>query len=225
MASIGTQRLGWFEQGSPGLFLLAGASLLGVLAVTAFEQVTGTAIPDIAYWPLFPFGVAVALAGLVGLYPQLVKRTPRAAKMGLGLALSGMVVLLGGLAILLATAPSGSYPTSLGPIGAPFLLGLFVFVLAFGAYGIAGLRTATPSRGVGSLLLWVAVVQLVELAGALFVFPAAGARTPAQFGWFLAFEAVTYGAIIAAVFGIGYALQTDAFAPETDERERDHVAV
>lgn len=225
MASVDTGRWGWFERRTAALFHLAGASLLIVLTVTTFEQATGTAIPDIAYWPLFPFGVAIALAGLVGLYPRLAERAPSAAKIGTGLAIAGVVVLLGGLAVLLATAPSGSYPASLGPIGAPFLLGLFVFVLAFGAYGIGGLRTPPASRGADTLLLGVALVQLLELAGALVVFPAAGARASGQPGWYLVFEVVTYGVIIAALFGIGYALQRGATAPEADERTHDHVAM
>ncbi|MFB6206697.1 MAG: hypothetical protein ABEJ05_09255 [Haloglomus sp.] len=225
MARVATNRWESFERWSPALFLLAGASLLVVLAVTTFEQVTGTAIPDIAYWPLFPSSIAAALAGLVGFYPRLVEQVPRPAKVGLGLALSGGVLLLGGLAVLFMTAPPGSYPGSLGPLGAPFLLGLVLFVPAFGVYGVAGLRTATLSRRVSSLLLAAAVVQLGELAGALFVFPATAARTSAQTGWFLIFEVLTYGAIIAALVGIGHALQTDALAAEHEVEERDWMKV
>lgn len=198
------------------MFLVAGPIVLVVLTVELVRWLTGVAIPEVVYWPLFPLGLGLSLVGLVGLYPRLVGAARRSALAGLVLGLFGVVALLGGTAVLVVTAPAGPYPENLGALGVAFLLGLLAFVPAFGVYGIAGLRTGTPSRQIGALLLVISLVQFVELLGALFVFPSAGGVTAPSVS-FVVFEVVTYGVIVTALMSVGYALRRGAAPTELED--------
>lgn len=216
MRRSSTRRWDSLEPWSPTLFLVAGPLVLVVLTVELIRWLTGVTIPEVAYWPLFPLGMGLSLVGLIGLYPSLVGRARRLALTGLALGLLGVVALLGGTAVLVVTAPPGPYPGNLGVPGIAFLLGLLVFVPAFGLYGVAALRTGTPSRRIGALLLVVSLVQFVELLGALFVFPSADGAI-AYSASYLLFETVTYGTIVTAMITVGYTLGREAAPNEFND--------
>lgn len=200
------------ERLSPTLFRLAGSLLLLLLVVGAAVRFSAVAIPRTAFWPLFPLAIALALGGLVGLYPRVARSARWSARVGGGLGALGVVLLLGGLSVLLMVSPPGPYPGSLGVLGAPFFLGLLVSVPATGLYGLSGLRTGSLSRRIGALLLLVALLQLGELVGAQLLFASAGTATPSLV--FLVFEIVVYGAIATALVAVGSSLRGDVAATE-----------
>lgn len=206
MPSDGTHRWESLERTSPTLFLAAGLLVLIAVVLAGVRGWTSASIPYIVFWSFLPLGFALSLAGLVGLHPSLVDRAPRSAKVGTGFAVFGVVVLLVGCAGLLVTAPSGPYPENLGALGPPFFFGFLAVVPAFAASGIASLRTATPSRRIGGLLLAVALLQFGEMFGAIIVSPLLEGGHHGS----LVFQVVVYGLATATFLALGYGLRMQA---------------
>lgn len=206
MPSDGTRRWESLERLSPTLFLAAGPLVLIAVVLAGVRGFTSFSVPYIVFWPFLPLGFALSLAGLVGLHTCLVDRAPRSTKIGTGFALFGVVVLLVGLAGLLVTAPPGPYPENLGALGSPFFFGFLAVVPAFAAYGIASLRTSTPSQRIGGLILAVGLLQFGEMFGPIIVRPILGGGHHGS----LVFQVVVYGLVTAAFLSLGYGLRTEA---------------
>lgn len=214
MASSDTRWRDSVERWSPALFILAGVALWLLLAIGLAVRHTSTSAPRTAFWPLFPLAVALALLGLLGLAPRFVERARWPAIVGAGFAAVGAVLLVGGLGVLLVVSPPGPYPGSLGPLGAPFFLGLIAFVPAAVIYGVLGLQAGIPSQGVGGLLLLVGLLQFGELLGAEVLFARAGTAAPSES--YVLFEIVIYAVIATAMVVVGYSLRREITRTGTD---------
>lgn len=214
MVSVSTRYAESIKRRSPLLFLLAGVVLFLLLVVGSVVRFTGVSIPRTAFWPLLPLAVALSLGGLLGLYPRLAERAWWWALFGGGFGVVGATLLIAGLGALLVVSPTGPYPGNLGLLGVPFFLGLLAFVPAVGIYGLLGLRTGTPSRSIGGLLLLVGLLQCGELIGAEVLFSSAGTSTPS--GPYVLFETVVYSLIATTLVVVGYTLRRDIVQTEDD---------
>lgn len=172
MGSGSTQQLGWVERYSPRLFLVGGALVVGHAAVNGLEAFTEIGPPPDVFGPA---GYLLGVLGLLGLYPALADRSPRAARLAAALA---VVVLLGWIGILAQTVG-----VAVGVVGpdAGVLPGVFLFahlaglVLSYLLFGALTLVTGGHSRTVGGLLLLVPLFVVGLVAGAhLFGNSAAG---------------------------------------------------
>lgn len=148
--------LGSLEARRTSLFYLAGGLMVlvaGLFAAEVFmdrelETVLGTVAPG---------GFGIAFLGALGLYATIRERSPWLARTGavaFGVGVAGALVLVVGN----GAAVVGLYaeaPAAIDPANLLLIVGL---LLGFGAYGVGALRTGTPSRTVGVLMLWPAVV-------------------------------------------------------------------
>ena len=79
---------GSIERWSPTLFLVGGALLVGHAAMSGIHAFTeGATPPDV----FVTTGHLVALVGLLGLYPEIITRTPRVARAGGAVAVVALV--------------------------------------------------------------------------------------------------------------------------------------
>lgn len=214
MAAIRTHCVESFDRWSSALFVLSGAVLFLLLVVGRIVRYTSTSIPRTAFWPLLPLAVALAMGGLVGLYPRLAEGARWPAVIGGGVGIFGGIALVGGLGALLVAAPPGPYPGNLGVLGVPFALGLLAFVFVVGLYGLSSLRTGILSRRVGAQLLFVGLLQFGELIGAVALFPSAGTSAPSDL--YVLFEIAVYGIIATAMVSIGYSLRRESAPTKSD---------
>lgn len=121
----------------------------------AIEVVTGTSVQGpIVGIPSF-VGLLVGYVGLLGVYSLLRDPAPRLALAGVILVLAPVVTIV--LVLLHAVTVGGEPPfadTIFMVMGVGFALGIALF-------GLASLRTETPSRGVGVFLIVWAVPWLL----------------------------------------------------------------
>lgn len=142
----------------PELFLLGGAGVVTHACLMAVRAFTGLPTPPDVF---VTAGHLVGLLGLVGLYPALVDRQPRTARVALvvgSVAVGCWVVMNVGQALAVAGVWSS---LSAGLPGAFFLLVLGSSILAYGLFGVAVLRVEDGSRAVGLLVLAPAVLLAV----------------------------------------------------------------
>lgn len=160
------------EQWSPTAFLVAGAALFGGFFLRAGELIAVgeqfQAVPEWFFAIFTLIGVIAVSIGLIGFYPYVADRSP-------WLALGGVIAAaIGGLSIVLAVGGSivldllGILAFTAGE-GNPVLLALFFLfiiglLLSFLLYGIASVRTRSPSLVIGALLL----VPIVEPIAVIF---------------------------------------------------------
>lgn len=149
--------LGSLERQRSTLFYLAGLLMVVVAALFAaevfmdreLETLLGTAAPG---------GFAVAFLGGLGLYATLRERSPwlaRTGAVGFVIGVVGGVVLVAGHGAEVVGLVDEAPPA----IDAANLLLFFGgLILGFGTYGVAILRTGTPTPSIGLLMLWPAVV-------------------------------------------------------------------
>lgn len=117
-----------------------------------------------------------SLVGLLGIYSLVPEQSPRLSRVGLlAVGLTGVSILASIIGKLLVGGES--------PQGILLIIPLSFYIfstLNFLIFGTASLRTHTPSRTVGYLLLTVVVSRVVTLAGmgecgsVLFVLPLLG---------------------------------------------------
>jgi len=153
------------EQWSPALFLVGGALVTTHATIQAINAFTAmTTPPDV----FVTTGHLVALVGLLGLYPVLVDRTPRLARVAGAVA----TVAIAGWSIMTVTqfltvAGVVSSMTDVLP-GALVVVVLASITLTYVLFGVGTLRLGGESRTVGLLVLAPAalfVVLLVAYAG------------------------------------------------------------
>lgn len=151
--------LDWLERRSSTLFLVAGVILAAYAALNGLWAFTDV-IPQ---QNGLEIGYVVAFFGLLGLYPGLVGRQPRLARIGAIAAMCGIVSLfvismtdLSQLAGLVSGNPPGW--------GVIRLLPLVGFLFGYSAFGIASLRSGRYPRAVCLLLLVPSAIVVVMLA-------------------------------------------------------------
>lgn len=151
------------EQTSPSVFLLAGGLLLITTTINGVDVFTPIDTQQgVLLWleGLTGFGgVVLSFVGLLGLYPTLSDAAPRLARAGKLLAVGPTVFFSVVLVSCTVLAPLIGFP-SLKTLVPSFLIIaggiLLLFAVAMTLFAVASLRTAVPSRPVGSLLLVIA---------------------------------------------------------------------
>lgn len=143
------------ERWSPTLFLIGGGGVVTHAALMGIEAFTTlSTLPDV----FVTTGHLIALVGLLGLFPVLVTRTPRLARLAVttgSVAIAGWTVLTVGKFAVVAGAWSSL--DSVLP-GVFFVLLLCSSILTYVLFGSASLRSGHGSRS---------VVMLVFAPGAL----------------------------------------------------------
>jgi hypothetical protein len=166
------------ERRSPELFLSAGVLLFGYAALNglvAFTDMAYVAVEDV----VAPAGLVLGLLGLLGVYPGLVDRSPKLARIGavcagLG-ALAFSVITLQGLAVLVG------FESTSAP-GILLLLGVVGMIPGYLSFGVATLRVSVDRRTVGLVLLLPAVVFAAMLLQP-FVYAAFGVLSETTMAW------------------------------------------
>lgn len=195
-----TTRLKALEGRSATAFLIAGVLSLAFAILNRIEAFTDVAtgqIPGyvVAYMATGVFGLIVAIIGLLGLYPRTSRRTPRLS-LG-GVAAFGMAILglLGVVGWFFAAGAPENVPIAVTLVAVASVL---LITLGFGLFAVAILRTSTPSRTVGYLLM-VPVVTWTWHYVSLAMFGST---------WIGTF--VDYTVIGVAFLAVGYQLRSEA---------------
>lgn len=199
----GDGMLGTLERRGPTLIIVAGI----LTAITASLSALGI-VSDVTTDPfelsIAPFAFLLLFVGVVGMYPNLVERTPRLTRAGAGLGVLALVFapVLGivALADLTGLLPGDIPVWALGL----HLLGRLVGLIALILFSAAVLRTDAYSRRVGFLLLGPATIMLLS-----FVHIGIGAPQ-----WSAPPLVAANGLLMLA---LGYVLRTDS---TTTERAR-----
>lgn len=207
-----------FERWGPVAFIVGGIGLLGTTVVGSLD-VAGV-MASVPRWTMEPlvFGLWFVFVGLLGFYPYVAESSPRLSRGGLvtsGIAwLMWTGTLLAVHIVVLTSERTLADPGSWAPplLAAGFLLAL----LSFLAFGIASVRSESPSRTVGLLLL-VPVVAFLGQAVLLI--------SKIVSGEVLSVLQLAFGGIIGIVLiAVGYRLRTTAEPPARSESETDAVA-
>jgi hypothetical protein len=204
------------ESWSSTAFLLAGVLLLLFVvlsAVAAFTTVLGEgALVGAAVVGSGLSGLLLAVVGLLGLYPQLSASAPRVSRVGLGaltLAVTGIVVVIGSIAIVGPPEAPGDVPSFVPPI---FIASGILLMLGYVLFAVASIRTHTPSRRIGFLLAVPALVLLWHYLAL------------AAFGSQHVFEIIDYTIISTAFLSIGYLLRTGSVSVTSTEPTPDSTS-
>lgn len=188
MVARSQRRWRTLEQWSPTLFLLGGAGVITHAAIQALEAFTAVNPPPDVF---VMAGHLIALAGLLGLYPALVRRSPPLAMAGLaatGLGVAAWTVLTA--AQVLAVAGAVGSLTALFP-GAVFVGVIAVTILAYTLVGTAALIADAGSTVDGLLVLAPAALLAVLLGKS--VVAGVGAADGAVIGGGLALSMLALG--------------------------------
>lgn len=149
------------ERWSPAAFLAAGGLWAIDTSFNVLELVAGTSFPGIVFLVFILSSLLVTIVGVLGFYPGLADRGSRLGLAGavlVGVAGITIVVVLGwGVIASLLNQP-------LPPGG---LAAVIVLLIVFGMLllGVASVRSASPSRIAGLLVLVLVATWLVWLAG------------------------------------------------------------
>ena len=196
MGLISTGRWKSLEQWSATLFLVAGGLLVVHAGIHVLIAFTGFSYPFHHEVPFGFLGMILGFVALLGLYPQLVTRSPKLAHAGAVLAAIGTVgwFAIGTRALVddLGFTPPGW----LDPIAPMVILGV---ILGYLAFGVAGLRTDVVSRTTAVAVLTPALVMVYNIASALVLPDFSGGAVIVASGFALAH------------LGIGAALQSEDF--------------
>lgn len=184
------------------LFLFGGGLSLVTAALFAVDALTPLSPQGLLTGVTGFTGIIFAYVGLLGLYPWYSSRTPRTARIGFVLvALPTLVINVLLVWALASHLPFGAVPVPMDLVpgfGLILVMTFLLFAVGVGSFAVASLRTSTPSRAVGFLLLGLAATWGV-LLGASSVY---GSEFPA---WL---DALSFGTMAIALSGIGYSLRT-----------------
>lgn len=211
MVNVGTERWNSLVETGPTAFIIGGLGLLGLSVVGALDTADLVSSPAWLHAILGLGGVLVVFIGLLGFYPVVADVAPRLSLGGvLTSALGGAAItvgVVGSAVIALTTQQTFGAGPSWGP---PLLALAFILaLLSFLAYGIASLRTSSPSRIIGLLLLVPVVVFLGQALLLLSKILTDTVLASAQ----LALAAIAAIALVA----VGYRLRTDTAETEQPE--------
>lgn len=166
------------ERRSPTLFLSAGVLLLGYATLNglvAFTDMAYVTVEDV----VGPAGFVLGFLGLFGLYPGLVDRSPKLAKIGaicVGLGAAGFsVITVQGIAVL-AGLESTSVP------GILLLLVAVGMIPGYLSFGVVTLRGSAGGRTLG-LFLFVPAVVFAAMLSQPFVYAAFGVFSETTMAW------------------------------------------
>jgi hypothetical protein len=201
------------ESWSSTAFLIAGGLLLLFVVLSglgAFTNVLGEgAVVGAAVVGSGLFGLILAVVGLLGLYPRLSESAPRLSRGGLGalaVALTGILVVIGTLAIVGPPEAPGDVPSFVPPI---FISSGILIMLGYALFAVASIRTNTPSRRIGLLLAVPGIVLLWHYIAL------------AAFGSQHVFEIIDYTVISTAFLTIGFLLRTESVSVTSTEPTPD----
>ena len=206
-----------FERWSPVAFILGGIGLLGTSVVGSLDVAGIVATyPRLAMGPLL-FGLWFVFGGLLGYYPHVAEESPRLSLGGVGT--SGIAWVVWTATLLAAIFVDLTSERTIADLswGPPLLTVAFVLaLLSFLLYGIASVRSETPSRALGILLLIPVVAflgQAVLLASKIVT------------GEVIAVLQLGFGGLVAvALFAIGYLLRDDTTKTSDSESQAEPVA-
>lgn len=160
MVPIGAKHWESLEARSPTLFLVAGALLVVYAAVFG----TITFADPVVEQNVFKIGYVFGFLGLLGLYPTVVGRNPRLARVGAVAAALGLVAIsafttndLAVLAGLVSGGDPGWYVFFIP-------LALIGFLVGYLAFGVASLRSDVFPPVIGLVLLVPGLIVIVMLA-------------------------------------------------------------
>lgn len=190
------------ESWSSTAFLIAGGLLFLFVVfsgLSAFTNVLGEgAVVGAAVVGSGLFGLILAVMGLLGLYPRLCESAPRLSRGGLGalaLALTGILVVIGTLAVGGPPEAPGDVPSFVPPV---FISSGILIIFGYVLFAVASIRTNTPSRRIGLLLAIPGVILLWHYIAL------------AAFGSQHVFEIIDYTIISTTFLTIGFLLRTEA---------------
>lgn len=192
MVSINTKPWKTLEQWSPTLFFAAGGAWIIDTAPYALELFIDVSIPEALNGALILVAFLLTLAGALGLYPSLADETPLLALGGtLLIAVAGLVIL-GTFAWVIG---AGLLSFSMPP-GALLVMIISLTLLALLLFGVASIRTDTPSRACGVLLIALAAMWTVWIAGIVGLLSSAPEWASAVLGMCFAATALSLGVVL-----------------------------
>jgi len=203
MRLVSTRRWESLERRSPTAFLVAGALFVIFAVVWGLGTYTGLQ-PRPAVDVFGPVGWTAAFLGLLGLYPRLADRSPRAAQAGAVFVAVGVA----GAAVTAVTALAELAGVVTDPPAwfAAFNLPIFVGIIpGFLAFGVATLSTGARSRTLGLLLLAPAVIFSVNFVRVLVLGPTTPQWAPFLLG----------AGQAAALLAVGYSLVSAGTPPDS----------
>lgn len=156
MSTTDSSSWAWFERWSGALFLVAGGLwLIDTVSLVVNRFLGGTGMTMALEGVTFVAALVATAIGVLGFYSRLSDATPRLALTGLG----AIAAAMGGLGVTIAL--STVMPTDSAALIALFVLSVVALLTGFLVFGTASVRSATPSRAVGLLLLSVTVIFVV----------------------------------------------------------------
>ncbi len=182
------------EQWSSTAFLIGGVILIGSAALAGYDVINGTDVRLPLGQAFIGAGWAVALIGLLGLYPRLADRSRWLARAAAAFTVIG-ILGYGVMSVVSFAAFAGFLGSELETIAPLFLpVVLIGTLLTFPLMSAASFRTDTYSQPVNILLLAPPVIFLVNVF----------TPTPAE----VVFVIVV--ALIIVYVTLGYRLRTEA---------------
>ena len=157
-------RLQSLERQISMLFLVAGGFMVVHTGIHVLIAFTNTSYPLHHEMPFGFLGHLLALIALLGLYPQLVTRSPKLTRVGAGLVVLGMVGLTGVGTMTLSESLGVTPPAFLRAVAPLFILG---FILGYLAFGVTGLRTDIVTRTTALAILTPVLVMIYNMTVAL----------------------------------------------------------
>ena len=213
MANTDSRAWNALESWSSTAFLFAGGLLflfVVLSGLSAFTNVLGEgAVVGAAVVGSGLFGLILAVIGLLGLYPQLSESAPRLSRGGVGalaVALTGILVVIGTLAIVGPPEAPGDVPSFAPPI---FISSGILIMVGYALFAVASIRTETPSRRIGLLLAVPGIVLLWHYIAL------------AAFGSQHVFEIIDYTVISTTFLTIGFLLRTESVSVTSTEPPPD----
>lgn len=187
------------ENLSPTAFFVAGGLFAVDTGFMLVDLLGALSISGAVFVLFFVSALIIALVGALGFYPQLADRRPQLALVSMApIAVAGLALPIVFAWAILASLLEESLPP--GSIALAIIVLIFIGLLLF---GVASVRTETPSRTGGLLLLALVGTWLAWFAG----FGVWGAHDLPGW-WSPTFSVVT----TSVTLGIGYVLYT---APAT----------